>query len=76
MSIKSKLALVAVLTTLAAPAFAIDQQASTEAALDNQVQATVPAGAYASAAPRGERFVQPTIQLGTQAQDFQSVGSH
>jgi hypothetical protein len=79
MSIKSKLALVAVLTTLvAAPAFAIDQQASTEAALDNpaRVQATVPAGAYASAAPRGERFVQPTIQLGTQAQDFQAVGSH
>jgi hypothetical protein len=78
MSIKSKLALVAVLTTLvAAPAFAIDQQASTEAALDNpaRVQATVPAGAYASAAPR-ERFVQPTIQLGTQAQDFQAVGSH
>jgi len=72
MSIKSKLALVAALTTLvAAPAFAIDQQAS-EAALDNpaQVQATVPSGAYASA--RSERFVQPAPQT----TDFQSVGSH
>ena len=36
MSIKSKLAVIAALTPLvAAPAFAIDQQASTEAALDN-----------------------------------------
>jgi len=72
MSIKSKLAVIAALTTLvAAPAFAIDQQGSTEAALENQVQATAPAGAYASAAPRGERFVQPTVQ----SQDFQAVGS-
>ena len=80
MSIKSKLALVAALTTLvAAPAFAIDQQASTEAS-QVRVQATVPAGAYA-AAPRGERFVQPaivqpTIQSGTASQYFQAVGSH
>jgi hypothetical protein len=77
MSIKSTLAVVATLTTLiAAPAFAIDQQASTEAGLDNpaRVQATVPAGAYASAAPRGERFVAPTIEQSNV--DFQAVGSH
>ena len=74
MSIKSKLALVAALTTLvAAPAFAIDQQASTEAS-QTRVQATVPAGAYASAAPRGERFVAPSIEQSNV--DFQAVGSH
>ena len=77
MSIKSKLALVAALTTLvAAPAFAIDQQASTEAGLDNPaaVEGTVPAGAYASAAPRGERFLAPSIEQTNV--DFQAVGSH
>ena len=75
MSIKSKLAVVAALTTLvAAPAFAIDQQVSTEAGLDNpaRVQATVPAYASAQRAPRAERFVQPS----TQSVDFQAVGSH
>jgi hypothetical protein len=81
MSIKSKLALVAALTTLvAAPAFAIDQQASTEAGLDNQANwhATVPSGAYASAqrAPRADRFVVPSIEYSTPSQDFQAVGSH
>jgi hypothetical protein len=77
MSIKSKLAVVAALSTLiAAPAFAIDQQTSTEAGLDNPagVQTTVPAGAYASAAPRGERFVAPSIEQTNV--DFQAVGSH
>ena len=79
MSIKSKLALVAVLSTIvAAPAFAIDQQASTEAGLDNPARVSAPAGAYASvqAAPRGERFVRPIVQPTVQTQDFQSVGSH
>ena len=79
MSIKSKLALVAALTTLvAAPAFAIDQQASTEAGLDNPARVTAPVGAYASAqrAPRAERFVVPSIEHSTQSQDFQAVGSH
>ena len=74
MSIKSKLALVAALTTLiAAPAFAIDQQASDEARgqVQVQTQTNLPSGAYASA-PRGERRAQPA----TQGQDFQSVGSH
>jgi hypothetical protein len=87
MSIKSKLALVAALTTLvAAPAFAIDQQTSTEAGLDNpaQVQATVQSGAYASAqpgayasaerAPRAAHFSQPSIEQSNV--DFQAVGSH
>ena len=74
MSINSKLALVAALTTLvAAPAFAIDQQASTEAS-QVRIEATVPAGAYASAAPRGERFVAPSIEQSNV--DFQAVGSH
>ncbi|HLH93318.1 MAG TPA: hypothetical protein VKX28_33245 [Xanthobacteraceae bacterium] len=75
MSVNSKLALVAALTTLvAAPAFAIDQQASTEAS-QAQVQTTVPAGAYASAqrAPRAERFVAPSINQSNV--DFQAVGS-
>ncbi|HLH93320.1 MAG TPA: hypothetical protein VKX28_33255 [Xanthobacteraceae bacterium] len=74
MSINTKLALVAALTTLvAAPALAIDQQASTEAS-QTQIQSTVPAGAYASAAPRGERFIAPTIEHSNV--DFQAVGSH
>ena len=84
MSIKSKLALVAALTTLvAAPAFAIDQQGSTEAQ-QTQVQATVQSGAYASAqrgayasaerAPRAEHFSQPSIEQSNV--DFQAVGSH
>ena len=79
MSIKSKLALVAARATLvAAPAFAIDQQTSTEAGLDNpaRVQATVQSGAYASAerAPRAEHFSQPSIEQSNV--DFQAVGSH
>jgi hypothetical protein len=76
MSIKSKLALVAALTTLVAPpAFAIDQQGSTEAQ-QARVQATVQSGAYASAerAPRAERFSQPSIEQSNV--DFQAVGSH
>ncbi len=76
MSTKSKLALVAVLTTLvAAPAFAADQQVSTEAALDRApAQVTIQSGAYASAekAPRAANWTQPSLQT----QDFQSVGSH
>jgi len=79
MSIKSKLALVAVLSTIvAAPAFAIDQQASTEAGLESQTQLSAPAGAYASVqtAPRAERFVRPIAQPTVQTQDFQAVGSH
>jgi hypothetical protein len=79
MSIKSKLALVAALTTLiAAPAFAVDQQASTEAADRAPAQVSIPSGAYASAQKdeRGVRSERPAIQLRTQTEDFQSVGSH
>jgi len=79
MSIKSKLALVATFTTLiAAPAFAFDQQASTEAGDRAPAQVSLPSGAYASAqkVERGVRSQRPTIQLQTQTGDFQSVGSH
>jgi hypothetical protein len=56
MSIKSKLAVIAALTTLvAAPAFAIDQQAS-EAALDNPAQVSNTAGAYAWSQPAVRGF--------------------
>jgi hypothetical protein len=78
MSTKSKLALIAALTTLiAAPAFAFDPQASTEAG--NRVQVGISSGAYASAqkAPRATRStVRPAAQLHTQTEDFQAVGSH
>jgi hypothetical protein len=77
MSIKSKLAVIAALTTLvAAPAFAIDQQASTEAALDNpgvygahaSSQPIAPGfnGAYASARSgnvRNQTVDQPTLDF-------------
>jgi len=79
MSINSKLALVAALTTLiAAPAFAIDQQASTEAGNRAPAQVTNLSGAYASAqkAPQGTRWERPAIQVQTQSNDFQAVGSH
>ena len=79
MSIKSKLALVAALTTLvAAPAFAFDQQTSTEGGDRAPAQVTIPSGAYASAqkAERGVRWERPAIQVRTQTEDFQSVGSH
>ena len=81
MSIKSKLALVAALTTLiAAPAFAFDQQASTEAGNRAPAQAglQLQSGAYASAqkVERGARWERPTIQVQPQGEDFQSVGSH
>jgi len=78
MSIKSKLALVATLTTLiAAPAFAADQQASTEAADRAPAQVGI-SGAYASAqkVERGVRAEKPALQIQTQTGDFQSVGSH
>jgi hypothetical protein len=81
MSITSKLALVAALSTLvAAPAFAIDQQASLEA-LEQVAPHTGVSGAYASVdrAPRAQvrefrshRIAQPAYGLG----DFQSVGGH
>jgi hypothetical protein len=82
MSTKSKLALVAALVTLvAAPAFAADQQAS-EAALD-RIQTNLPSGAYASVnqAPRAERAWQPEIRnqgnaLGNATVDFQATGGH
>jgi hypothetical protein len=74
MSIKSNLALVAVLTSLAAPAFAADQQAS-EAAADRyvQTQTNIPSGARASVErnTRANWTVQPAAQG-----DFQSQGSH
>jgi hypothetical protein len=79
MSIKSKLALVATLSTLiAAPAFAFDQQASTEAGNRAPTQAGLQSGAYASAQKleRGTRWERPAIQVQTQTEDFQSVGSH
>ena len=79
MSIKSKLALLATLTTLiAAPAFAADQQASTEAADRAPASVSIPSGTYASAqkAERGVRSERPTLHIQTQTQDFQSVGSH
>ncbi len=79
MSIKSKLALVAALTTLiAAPAFAADQQASTEAALDRApAQVGIQSGAYASAerTPRATHVVRPSVQTQTQTEDFQAVGT-
>jgi hypothetical protein len=78
MSINSKLALVATLTTLiAAPAFAADQQAS-EASLDRvQAQTTVTSGAYASAqkAPRAQAWV-PAQGQNEGVIDFQAAGSH
>lgn len=77
MTIKSKLALVATLSTLiAAPAFAIDQQGSTEAGDRAPAQVTVQSGAYASAQKniRAEHVVRPALQ--TQTGDFQAVGSH
>ncbi len=75
MSIKSNLALVAALTTLAAPAFAFDQQRSDEAAgRIVQTQTNAPSGAYASVERnvRANRTAQPAAAQG----DFQSVGSH
>jgi hypothetical protein len=76
MTLKSKLALVATLSTLiAAPAFAVDQQAS-EAALDRAPgQVTIQSGAYASAqkAPRAQNWERPAVQ--SQTEDFQAVGS-
>jgi hypothetical protein len=79
MSIKSKLALVAALTTLiAAPAFAADQQASTEASDRAPAQVSIQSGAYASAQKfeRGVRAERPAPQVQTQSEDFQSEGSH
>ena len=79
MSIKSKLALVATLTTLiAVPAFAADQQASTEASDRAPAQVSIPSGAYASAQKneRGVRAERPALHTQTQSQDFQSVGSN
>jgi hypothetical protein len=79
MSIKSKLVLVAALTTLiAAPAFAADQQASTEATDRAPAQVSIPSGAYASAqrVERGVRWERPAVEVQTQTGDFQSVGSH
>ena len=79
MSIKSKLALVAALSTLiAAPAFAIDQQASTEAGDRAPAQVTIQSGAYASAqkGERGIRWERPAVRVQTQTEDFQAVGSH
>jgi len=78
MSIKSKLALVAALTTLiAAPAFAADQQASTEGADRAPAQVGISSGAYASAqkTERGVRYERLALQVQTRG-DFQSVGSH
>jgi hypothetical protein len=75
MSINSKLALVAVLTSLAAPAFAADQQGSLEA-LDRYAPAQITTinGAYASVdrAPRGNQVAQPEAAQS----DFQATGSH
>ena len=77
MTIKSKLALVATLSTLiAAPAFAADQQSSTEAGNRAPAQVTIQSGAYASAerAPRAAHWERSDVQV--QGGDFQSVGSH
>jgi len=75
MSTKSKLALVATLATLiAAPAFAIDQQASDEAR--NQVNAL--SGAYGSAqtAPRAVHAWHPVQSQGNVQIDFQATGKN
>ena len=79
MSTKSKIALVATLATLiAAPAFAADQQVSTEAGLDRApAQVTIQSGAYASAQKdlRPTHVVRPAAQTQTETEDFQAQGS-
>ena len=71
-------ALAALMTVIAAPAFAADQQASTEGQDRAPAQVSIPAGAYASAqkAERGVRAERPVLHIQTQTQDFQSVGSN
>jgi hypothetical protein len=79
MTTKSKLALVATLATLiAGPAFAADQQASTEAGNRAPAQVTIQSGAYASAQKdlRPTHVVRPSAQTQTETEDFQAQGSH